>query len=293
MQASHAALAGLIDYAGLFPPASLDLRRVVENHVRYTQSPENWLLGRLIVPLARLDELDGLMPDSVGTESWTISALAQPGDVDRLDEQITWFNERHAPGWAVVAVELAASTPAEVMRIAQRVPERYERYIEIPLDDRLPALLDTIATPGCYAKARTGGVSADVFPASHVLVRFMAECIARDLPFKATAGLHHPIRGSYRLTYEPQSPSTVMHGFVNLIAAAGLLKARLIDEKEAASVLETTDPPAIRVESDGIRWGTHVLDAEACTTTRAHVLRSVGSCSFEDALSDLKRLGWI
>jgi hypothetical protein len=293
MHAMRAALAGLIDYAGLFPPASLDLARVVDNHVRYAGSAESWLLGRLIVPLARLDELEDLLQRSSALEPWTLSALAQPGDLDRVASRVAAFNERNAPAWAVVAVEIAAATPDDVTRVAKSVPERYERYVELPLDHRLPVVLDAVAATGCYAKARTGGIVSDAFPAPAALSRFMTACISREVPFKATAGLHHPLRGSYRLTDEPQSPSTVMHGFVNLIAAAGLLKAGTVDEREAASILDTTDPHAVRLEPDGMYWGTHRLDAEACTATRAHVLRSVGSCSFEDALADLRALNWI
>jgi hypothetical protein len=293
MHAVRAALAGLIDYAGLFPPASLDLRRVVENHMRYAESAENWLLGRLIVPITRLDELDERLQAFSTPASCTISTLAQIGDVHRVASRVAEFNERHTPRWAVVAVELAATTADDVERIAQCVPERYERYVELPLDDGLPTVLDAVATTGCYAKARTGGVVLDAFPEPAVLSRFMASCITREVPFKATAGLHHPLRGSYRLTYEPQSPSTVMHGFVNLVAAAGLLRAGLVDEHGAASLLETTDPHAIRFDEEGIGIGNHRLDIEACMTTRAHVLRSVGSCSFDDALADLRALRWI
>ena len=40
MRALHAALADFIDYAGLFPPAGLDLQTTVANHDRYARSPE-------------------------------------------------------------------------------------------------------------------------------------------------------------------------------------------------------------------------------------------------------------
>jgi hypothetical protein len=293
MSATRAALAGVIDYAGLFPPASLDLPRVVANHVRYAHSDESWLLGRLIVPLARLGELDDLLDALAVHGSWTISALAQLDDIPRVEALVRQFNERHAPRWAVVAIELGAASPAEVHTIAGGIPERYERYVEVPLDDRLPAFLDAIAATGCYAKARTGGTRADAFPAADLVARFITQCISREVPCKATAGLHHPIRGSYRLTYEPQSPTAVMHGFVNLIAAAGLLKAGAVDEHEAAAILDVTDPGALELSADRIRLGPHELDAEACTIARAHVLRSIGSCSFEDAIADLRTLRWL
>ena len=304
MHSLRAALAGLIDYAGLFPPASLDLPRVAANHARYARSDERWLLGRLVVPLARLDELSDLIgepydlagePLDAPAPPWTVSVLVRPDDpLDGLAARVGQFNERSGATAAVVAVELAASDLRDVRRIiAGEVPERFERYVEVPLGDALPGLLDAVAEGGCYAKVRTGGVTADAFPAAAALAQFMSACLARDVPFKATAGLHHPIRGSYRLTYEPQSPSAVMHGFVNLTVAAGLMAARRIDGRDAARILETVDPAAFRPEPDGIRWREHVLGVEECVAARAHVLRSVGSCSFEDAVTDLRRLGWI
>ena len=296
MHPLRAALAGLIDYAGLFPPASLDLPRVVANHQRYLGLPECWLLGRLIVPLSSLPDLEGLLPPAGGDPAgaWTISVLAGPGNAPAaIADRVSRFNDRHQPHLAVVAVELAAGTPDEIDRIAANVPDRYERYVELPLDVRLPPLLDAVSNGGCYAKIRTGGVSADAFPTAGAVAGFVGGCVSRGVPFKATAGLHHPVRGSYRLTYEAQSPASLMHGFVNLLVASGLVAESRIDEATAAAVLDTRDPAVFRMEDEGIRWREHLLDVEACLTTRAHVFRSVGSCSFDDAVADLRTLGWI
>ena len=62
MHPLRVALTGFIDYAGLFPPASLDLNRTAANHRRYAASPEAWLLGRLIIPAERLDQLSAVLP---------------------------------------------------------------------------------------------------------------------------------------------------------------------------------------------------------------------------------------
>ena len=52
------------------------------------------------------------------------------------------------------------------------------------------------------------------------LARFIAACAAAGVPWKATAGLHHPVRAEQALTYEPGAPRAVMHGFLNVFAAA-------------------------------------------------------------------------
>ena len=86
MHPLRVALAGFIDYAGLFPPASLDLERTAANHRRYAASPEAWLLGRLIVPAERLDQLSTLLLPSSGdaTRAWTVSALIRAASLGRI-----------------------------------------------------------------------------------------------------------------------------------------------------------------------------------------------------------------
>src|SRR5579871_4947635 len=53
----RALLAGVIDYAGLFPPAKLPLDRAVRHYARYRTEPEGWMLGRFVCPASRLMEL--------------------------------------------------------------------------------------------------------------------------------------------------------------------------------------------------------------------------------------------
>ena len=48
----------LIDYAGLFPPASLPMSQSVENYDTYLRSESTWILGRFIVPVATLNEFE-------------------------------------------------------------------------------------------------------------------------------------------------------------------------------------------------------------------------------------------
>ena len=60
LASARAFLEGIIDYAGLFPPADLPLIQALANYQNYRQSPEGWLLGRFICPAARLPELTAL-----------------------------------------------------------------------------------------------------------------------------------------------------------------------------------------------------------------------------------------
>ena len=52
-------LSQIVDYAGLYPPASLPLEEAFANFVLYQQAEEAWMLSRFIIPAKRLEELPG------------------------------------------------------------------------------------------------------------------------------------------------------------------------------------------------------------------------------------------
>jgi hypothetical protein len=298
MHSLRAGLAGLVDYAGLFPPAGLDLPAVVRNVDSYARSAEAWMLGRLIVPAGQLEacaELVMAAPDTPPAPAWTVSVLVQGADVlPSVAAVVERFNARVAArGIAAVAVEGAASSPEEIERLAANVPGTLERYVELPLGPGLEPLLDGVAAAGCAAKVRTGGLTADRFPGSAALGAFIAACHARGVAFKATAGLHHPVRASHPLTYEPGSACSTMHGFVNLLAAAALLHAGRVDGHGAAAVLDETDASAFRPEHGRFGWRDLAVSTEELAACRRQLFRSVGSCSFEDPVADLEALRWL
>lgn len=294
MHPLRVALAGFIDYAGLFPPASLDLDRTAANHRRYAASPEAWLLGRLIVPAQRLDELSALLEpdDSHGYGSWTVSALIQPASVAEDLAAIDRFNAAHSPRVAVVGIEAVAASAADVVRVSQGIDSGLERYIEVPVDGDTDALLDAVQDRGCYAKLRTGGTAPDRFPSTHDVARVIAGCEARGVPFKATAGLHHPVRNEFSVTGREHGALALMHGFINVLVAAVLCSAGRRDPTQLEQVLDERNPHAFVIESDGIRWRDLSVSNAECDEARAHLLRSVGSCSFEEPIEDLRGLGW-
>ena len=46
----------IIDYAGLFPPSQVSMSEAVLNYATYRNSNFGWMLGRFILPVARLEE---------------------------------------------------------------------------------------------------------------------------------------------------------------------------------------------------------------------------------------------
>jgi hypothetical protein len=149
-----------------------------------------------------------------------------------------------------------------------------------------------IRDAGAYAKIRTGGVTADMFPTPTEVARFMARCAEVGVAFKATAGLHHPIRARYRLTYAPDSPTGTMYGFLNVFVAAALQRDGASSE-DVLGALETERGDELRFADRGLRWRSHRLDTAALRDARNTFVRSIGSCSFEEPLHDLRELALV
>jgi hypothetical protein len=70
----NALLTAIVDYAGLFPPATLDLRQAMANYVQYSGTPDCWLLGKFVLPASRLDEFQSLLPEFPLT-LWSLSII--------------------------------------------------------------------------------------------------------------------------------------------------------------------------------------------------------------------------
>jgi hypothetical protein len=246
----EALLAHTIDYAGIFPPASLPLEEAVANYREYKAGRFAWMLGRFVVDKARLDaiptDLDG-----------NLAVLAENDD-----PRAAAIETRHV---------LTATKPV---------------YCEVPLEQ-----LDAVAQCGSFAKIRTGGVTAEAIPSSETLAAFIHACAHRRLAFKATAGLHHPIRSMQPLTCASSGPHALMHGFINVLfgAAAAWHGAPVATLRE---ILDETDASAFRFEGEA-RWRDTRLRFEDVLSARRHFVHSFGSCSFADPIHDLEQLGWL
>ncbi len=297
MLAIRVLLEGSIDYAGLFPPAGLAMASAVRNYGAYRSGEAAWALGRFVLPVGRLAEFEpaaaGLLPRAPTPDGWRLAVLAGPdpaGELPALGE----FNCRHAAeGSAAVTadvVELKCDSVEGIGRIADALPGYLQAYVEIPLGDNLDDLVAAISRRGMRAKVRTGGVTPDAFPTTPQLVRFLRACIGAGIGFKATAGLHHPLRAEYRLTYADNAPTGPMYGFLNLFLAAAFLRAGMA-ERDAALLLEERSPSAFDIGPDEIGWRQHRLGRPELELARRETIVSFGSCSFTEPLGDLEFLG--
>ena len=276
-------LHGAIDYAGLFPPAGLDLETTVQNYAIYRAGRDEWALGRLVLPAAKLAEFADRWPHYVA--DWPISLLLGI-DYDmemRLAVDV---------GLRLDVVECRPARIEDIVEIRRRMPRDGLLFVESPQGYALDDIISAVANAGACAKIRTGGVLAEAIPASSAIVAFLVTCARHGVRLKATAGLHHAIRGEYRLTYEQRSATARMHGFVNFfIAATAAFEGA--SETEIREILDDDEPGNFNANNDGLRWRARSFSSEAIREMREGLAISFGSCSFEEPMEEMRAMGWI
>jgi hypothetical protein len=243
-------LTNLIDYAGLYPPAALELPAALDNYRRYLASPESWMLNRLVLPASKLSDVD------LG-QNWHVTLLVE--------------NE---PGGLPAQVETLETKQASKLSLPT--------YCEAPLD----------RINGSFAKVRTGGLTTDAVPMPSEIAEFLCQAAERRVPFKATAGLHHPIRADHPLTYSPDSPHAILHGFINVFVAAAFAWHGN-DRGAVIGVLHECDPESFDFSDDILTWRGRSLTTSQIAAARREFAHSFGSCSFEEPVADLRALGWL
>ncbi len=284
----------IVDYAGLFPPAGLSMPEAVINYATYRNSNYSWMLGRFIVPVGRLDEFIDSARDFFSHDQksgvWRLSALASDDIYDTV-RRVEDFNAIHAPGATIDALEVKATDTKEIEKISGAIPDSFTNYFEIPLGDDFPELVSALAVHNQNAKIRTGGIKPELFPKSLEIIRFMRTCMAANIRFKATAGLHHPMRCFKPLTYESNSAKASMHGFLNLFLAAGFARHGF-EPSVLEEILEEEFEEVFTFDDNGAYWQkTHFLNLQEIEELREKGAVSFGSCSFEDPISDLQEIG--
>lgn len=172
-------------------------------------------------------------------------------------------------------------------------------------------------------KIRTGGVEAVMIPPIEQVAFFVGECARRGVPFKATAGLHHPIR------HHAAEVDAKMHGFINVFAAAVLAygagaetqaagsagrgataspaerpkpaggaataaaSAASADDTLLGTVLAEERAESFTFDDDGMTWRGRRASIDQIRAARGRFALSFGSCSVTEPVQDLQALGWL
>jgi hypothetical protein len=239
----HALFGGLIDHAPTFPPEQLPLDEGLAEHRRVRESEHGWIVNRFVCPASKLGELED--------EPLRLSVVLDTGELPDADPRVE-------------AVEAAGIDPEVLFDAAPEI------YCELPLRDDISFRILQLGELGIRAKVRCGG---SVIPTVPALAELIQACRRLQVPFKATAGLHQPLRHDDE------------HGFLNLLAAAVFG-----DEEDA---LEEKDPDAFAVSGDALRWRDRQVGADEIALVRSGLFVSFGSCSAQEPIDGLVALGLV
>jgi hypothetical protein len=314
MRASaHALLNQVIDYAGLFPPAKLSLEEALRKYFQYRKaSPHRWMLGRFICPTVRLPDLLALAKNHADASLLFITVLGQQG-ADPNDFLTTLeadigaikaFRDAWGTDSVIDTIEVPLPKEGNADRLAyysgiamEQMPRANLRgFLEIPVTPTWQNDVKKIAhglhvfhqlrdEPPPGLKFRCGGVSADAFPSESQVAFFIAQCRTAHIPWKATAGLHHP-----RRHWDP-SLQLWHHGFLNVFGAAVLAWNNALTEADLVEILSDRDAQHFRFEEGRFAWKTWACTAAQVAEARSDFATTLGSCSFEEPCADLVAMG--
>ena len=297
----RALLTRSIDYAGLFPPASLSLEPALKNHADYVRTADAWMLGAFILPIAQFGAAAAMLTQFDEKHPLAVSALGpKTNDADAFvaavqgaAQTVHSFVQAHSGRATVTQLEMPLSADADA-RVLSEARERLDSlpaFWEAPADaaERTMALLaehNASVTAGARPfgfKLRTGGVTADAFPSSAQIAAALVASAKHQVPLKFTAGLHHPIRLFH------DSVQTKMHGFLNVIGAGVLAAEHGWDAQQTAEMLDDEDAGAFRFDDQRFSWRDAPITTEQIRARR-ELVTSLGSCSFDEPREDLRAL---
>jgi len=289
-----------IDYAGMFPPCSLELEPALRNQAQYVRDPDAWMLGAFVLPVEKFDAAVGnlslfdqehpLLISALGAKTTNagefIAALKIAAD------KIRSFSAQHVPLVSIRQLEMILPHdvgPSSLAKVGSAIEGlELQTFLETSVDsaEKTIALLaehnSMAARPFGY-KLRSGGVSADAFPTSHQIARVLVNAVKQHVPIKFTAGLHHPIR-QFR-----DEVKTKMHGFLNVLGAAVLASEHEWDEKQISKMLEDENGTSFSFSDASFVWREWKITTSRIKARR-NLVTSFGSCSFDEPREDLRAL---
>jgi hypothetical protein len=300
LDSTRAFLAHLIDYAGMFPPASLPLDTAIRLYATYQSSEDAWMLGRFICFGSQLGQLDAYQDLFDDTRPLKLSVLAAKNptrdnfleQLETSHEQIKSFHAKWGTRATVDAVEISLPVGfVERYAIHNWFPETPAVFVEVPLipggSSQLSTVFNQLVQASVGFKLRTGGIIASAFPTSAQVADAIVGCRERGVRMKCTAGLHHPLRRF------DASVQTEMHGFVNVFGAGILAHVHSPSAEVIQSILDDSDAKHFRFDQDGFAWRNLRATTEEISRVRRDAMLSFGSCSFDEPRADLRALGWL
>ncbi len=296
--ATRVLLSRAVDYAGLFPPASLALGPALRAFAAYARGPEAWMLGRFVLPAGRLDEAAEFLPLFDKKHPLAVSVLgAKTDDAATFLDAVRgaaagaerWRAE-HGERAQADQLEIALPPNAEGATISEAAGAAQNAglrpFFEAAPDDAGRVMPLLAAAEGTGFKLRTGGTTAAAFPSLEAVASVLELSATHGVPIKFTAGLHHPVR------HHSEAVGTKMHGFLNVLGAAVFAHELRWPAGRLCDVLNDEQTECFCGDDRRFTWHSHGLPVERVEAQRK-LVASFGSCSFDEPRDDLRAMGWL
>ena len=293
-----------VDYAGLFPPCSLELGPALANQAEYVRSDDRWVLSAFVLPVARFNEAKAHFGQFTPDHPLRLSALgaARGAAAEFRDELKTVADairlvQVTTDSSVVVVDQLEMALPkegassdllAEVRATVQalNIPTFWEAPAKSAVStiEMLARTNESSGEKRLGFKLRTGGVQADAFPPAVDIAIALAEAARHGVPIKFTAGLHHPIR-QFR-----EEVGTKMYGFLNVLGAGVMAVEHGLTADQLVPMLESENRDDFSFSDEAFKWRDWTVEASHIEKHR-ELITSFGSCSFNEPREDLGLLG--
>ena len=296
-----------IDYAGMFPPCSLELEPALKNQAQYMRLPDAWMLSTFVLPVAQFEAATKNLSQFDHKHPLRVSALGPTAEnaskfiaaLTTVTDSIRSLQTQHVDLALVTQLEmlfpvragLALDVDLKGLNEARSVigDLKLHAFWEAPADaaeetiDLLAGHNSKTKVAAFGYKLRTGGLTADVFPSSIQIARALIAAAKHHVPIKFTAGLHHPVR---QFRDEVQGK---MHGFLNVLGAGVLAAEHQWDEQQTVAMLEDEDAAAFSYHDTVFAWREWEITMDRIKARRK-LVTSFGSCSFDEPREDLRAL---
>ena len=235
---------GLIDYAGLFPPADLPLNEAIKEYISQINSSNSQMLSRFIIHTSKMNDLDEFIPLFKDIGALKLSVLGGGGNSDdeylnKINQNIVDINNyrgKHGNKIDIDVMEckMPSNSPSKITMkkatasLNENGLTHYHEFAELPpvgmnystdIDDSswdneiLPTVKLISKLDNAGIKLRCGGIIKEAFPSVEQVAAMIQTCVIVGVPMKFTAGLHHPIR------HFSEEYDEFMHGFINTFGA--------------------------------------------------------------------------
>jgi hypothetical protein len=316
---------GIIDYAGMYPPANLNLADAFRNYCNYLVSQDEWMMSRFICNIKSFEDIfrkdsDILkMVENFSSERW-LSFSILINQEPKVKEFLTSFRKdlesvrkiSEMYSGEIVADTFEFKLPSELYgkfgnhaekKLLEDINDilngsgllRARVFVEPPVDDNYKSVFKKLAEASAESnhkgsragfKLRTGGVNQENFPSVEQIAYALDACKQNKIPFKATAGLHHPVR------HMNENAGLKMHGFFNVFGAGILHYANSLSENELKSIVMDEKGASFSFTNDMFSWNDISADNGMVEKARNEFVISFGSCSFDEPREDLNNMGF-